>query len=260
MTSSVNHLSLEDEYSCCSYSHKRKVNWIKKIESWQDVYLFKELRAQQTISDITLSSDLVYRNLYSAYAANHSIHLTLQKETKSDYSLINNMDLCSSIISISTDISKLYGEKNIVDSIKIKTAVGSPGFIEIIMPYVLTSPVVIGIVIKAIIGKTKTDNKTTSTGILGIVETVNKLINDHYSRKKIAAETRLLDAEADKTMAETRKIIAETRLSERSLTTPDSKAIEESLNAVQKSCDKLLSTTKSAGLVFSDITDEEKAG
>lgn len=253
LTDEINHLSMEDEYSCCSYSHKRKVNWIKKIESWQDVYLFKELRAQQTISDITSSSGLVYRNLYSAYAANHSVHLTLQKKTKSDYSLISNMDLCSSIISISTAIAKLYEEKDIVDSIKIKTAVGSPGFIEIIMPYVLTSPVVIGIIVKAVIGKTKTDNKTTSSGILGIIETVNKLINDHYSRKKADAETRLLDAETRKTIAEARRI-------EQGLVAPNKQAIEDSIDTVQKSCEKLQSTTLSAGLVFTDVSEEEKAG
>lgn len=256
----IKHLSLEEEYARCTYTHKRKVNWIKKVDSWQDVYLFKELRAQQTISDITDCAHLVYRNLYSAYVSKQSIHLTLQKKTNSDYSLKNNLEFSSAIISISENIAEMYNEKNITDFIKIKTAVGSPGFIEIIMPYVPIAPIVIGIIINAVLGKIKTENKATSSGIIGIIDIVNKIINDHHLRKKTDAEINLLNAQACKTMAEAKKITAETRLLQKDLDLPNQSQISNNIDSVEANCNKLRAATTSAGLVFSEMPENEKVG
>lgn len=256
----IKHSLSEEEYAYCAYTHKRKVNWIKKIDSWQDIYLFKELRAQQTISDITDCAHLVYRNLYSAYVSKQSIHLTLQKKTNSDYSLKNNLEFSSAIISISENIAEMYNEKNITDLIKIKTAVGSPGFIEIIMPYVPITTIAIGIIINAVLGKTKTENKTTSSGVIGILDIVNKIINDHHLRKKTDAEINLLNAQACKTKAESKKISVETKLLEKNLNLPSQSKISNNIDIVEANCDKLKTATTSAGLIFSEVSENEKVG
>lgn len=260
LTNDVNHSSSEEEYAQCTYTHKRKVNWIKKVDVWQDVYLFKELRAQQTISDITDCAHLVYRNLYSAYVSKQAIHLTLQKKTKSDYSLKNNLEFSSAILSISEIVAEMYNEKNITDVIKIKTAVGSPGFIEIIMPYVPIAPIVIGIIINAVLGKTKSENKTTSSGIIGVIDIVNKIINDHHLRKKTDVEIKLINAQACKTMAEADKIAVETRLLEKELECPNQNQISNNIDRVEANCNKLRTATTSAGLIFSEVSENEKVG
>lgn len=78
----IHHLENETEYPKCEYIHKRRVNWIKKVDLYQDVYLFRALRGQQTISDITDCAGLVLRNLYPVYISNNSLHLTLKKRRK----------------------------------------------------------------------------------------------------------------------------------------------------------------------------------
>jgi predicted Mrr-cat superfamily restriction endonuclease len=70
-----------EDYPQCTYIHKRNVEWLKQVDAWQDIYLFKALRAQQTISDITEDAKLVFRNLFPIYISDNLIHLTLQKPT-----------------------------------------------------------------------------------------------------------------------------------------------------------------------------------
>lgn len=52
-----------DDYSCCPYRLRRHVQWVRERPVSEDIYLAKMLRAQQTISDITKYSGLIYRNL-----------------------------------------------------------------------------------------------------------------------------------------------------------------------------------------------------
>lgn len=70
------------DYDRCTYTHKRNVEWLKRVDAWQDVYLFKALRAQQTISDITMDAKLVFRNLFPVYIFENTIHLSIQKPTQ----------------------------------------------------------------------------------------------------------------------------------------------------------------------------------
>ena len=154
----------------------------------------------------------------------------------------------------------MYNEKNITDVIKIKTAVGSPGFIEIIMPYVPIAPIVIGIIINAVLGKTKSENKTTSSGIIGVIDIVNKIINDHHLRKKTDVEIKLINAQACKTMAEADKIAVETRLLEKELECPNQNQISNNIDRVEANCNKLRTATTSAGLIFSEVAETEKVG
>lgn len=192
----IHHMEHEVEYPQCEYVHKRRVEWIKKVDLYQDVYLFRALRGQQTISNITDCAELVLRNLYPVYISNNFLHLTLKKTSDIDYSLHNNVSLCSSIIVISKEISRMYNGENFGDSLKIKTAVGSPGFIEIIADLIPEAIIAIGMIFNFVIGKIKSDGS--ASGILGILGSVNSLINDRTNRKKTEAETTLIHAQSKK--------------------------------------------------------------
>lgn len=200
--------SAEEEYPICSFLHKRRVEWIKTVDSWQDVYLFKALRAQQTISDITAEGKLVLRNLYPIYISGEFIHLTLQKSSDEEMNLACNVDLLHSILSIADKTASMYGKQSFRNEMSLKTAVGSPGFFEIILPGVPSAALAVCL-IKHIIGKAQNADGSTGTGILGIVTKANDLINDYHARKKTNAETLLIEAQISKTNAETDLIKAQ---------------------------------------------------
>lgn len=82
LVKNVNRQLSNEDYPQCSFQHKRSVEWIKKVDVWQDIYLFKALRAQQTISDVTEEATLVFRNLFPVYICNQELHLTLQKSNE----------------------------------------------------------------------------------------------------------------------------------------------------------------------------------
>lgn len=230
----VNHQVEDEEYPLCNYEHKRSVKWLKEIASWRDIYLFKELRAQQTISDITLCSDLIYRNLFSCYVSQNNVHITLNKVTKTEYSASDNLQLLSSMLSIIDDMSELYGGEKLRDSVSIKTAVGSPGFIELILPGIPSSAIAAIILVKFIIGKGKSQDGSTVTGIMAVVSKVNDLINDYVKRQKELAEKELVLAQVEKTKAETRKIETEIRTLQSQIKTMESNNSEEDILAVKQ--------------------------
>ena len=82
--------STNENHAQCTFVHRRSVVWQKEIDAWQDIYLFKALRAQQTISDITNEGKLIFRNLYPVYISGDSVHLTFQKATISNLNLTSN--------------------------------------------------------------------------------------------------------------------------------------------------------------------------
>lgn len=212
----VYHKPQDEEYSQCNFSHKRAVEWIKNIEAWQDIYLFKALRAQQTISDITEEAKLLCRNLFPVYISGEKIHCTLQKRTYADLSLANNIKIQYNLLQILNITADLYGMESVKEQVVLKTAVGSPGFIEMILPCIPISIITVGIVVKLVSGKIKSIDGVTATGISGLITTVNTLFNDYHNRKKTDAEVkqieataRLIDAQAEKERAEAEKIRAE---------------------------------------------------
>ncbi len=209
----VVHKISEDEYPMCSYIHKRHVDWIKEVESYQDVYLFETLRAQQTISDITCDAELVLRNLYSVYISGQEIHLTLLKKTTSEFGLANNADLFVSLLSVMDETASLYEMRSFRNEIAVKTAVGSPGFIEFILPNTSVA-VIAAIIIKFLIGKVKGTDGSTVTGILAIIEEINTMINDYHNRKKADADTKLLEAQEAKANADASLSSAQARKAE----------------------------------------------
>ena len=205
----VDHKDEPEEYPKCGYLHKRKVTWIKSINVGQDIYLLKALRAQQTIADLSECDRLIFRNLFPVYVANDGVHITLQKYTNTDFSMVQNVRIQSNVIKILEAVKDLYRDLH-DDDVSIKTAVGSPGFMELIFPLAPTSLVAVLMII-TVIGKTETEQGV-STGILAIISKVNELINDHYNRKKTDAETKLIEAQVKKTEAETELIQAQTKM------------------------------------------------
>lgn len=215
----INHAFQPDEYQKCDYSHKRSVEWLKTVESWQDIYLFKALRAQQTISDITEEAKLVFRNLFPVYVSSEAVHISFHKESQSELSLANNVDLQAGLLDIMDEIAKLYGMESFRESVNIKTAVGSPGFIEMILPHIPVAGISVGLIVTILLGKAKGADGTVATGISAFLTTVNNLLNDYHNRKKTDAEVkqieaniRLTDAQADREKAEAEKLKAEAEL------------------------------------------------
>ena len=246
----IHHMEYETEYLQCEYIHKRRVDWIKKVDLYQDVYLFRALRGQQTISDITDCAELVLRNLYPVYISKNSLHLTLKKTSDADYSLHTNASLCSSIIAISEEISRIYNGEDFKDTLKVKTAVGSPGFIEIIADLIPEAAIAIGVIFNFVIGKIKSDGS--ASGLLGMLGSVNSLINDHTNRKKTEAET-------ERIKAETEKIKVETQLLKQQLSAPDLKANENSIMNIQIECNNIIKESLAAGIVCEIQSPEDEA-
>lgn len=219
------------------------------MDLYQDVYLFRALRGQQTISDITDCAGLVLRNLYPVYISNNSLHLTLKKTSEADYSLHTNVSLCSSIIAISEEISRIYNGENFENSLKIKTAMGSPGFIEIIADLIPEATIAIGVIFNYVIGKIKSDGS--ASGLLGVFGSVNSLINDRANRKKTEAET-------ERIKAETEKIKVETQLLKQQLSAPDLKTHEDSIMNIQIECNNIIKESLAAGIVCELQSPENK--
>lgn len=196
----------DEEYIKCNYSHKRKVTWLKEIDLYTDVYLYKVLRAQQTISNISNYSYMIYRNLHPCYLCDDGLHLTLRKNTNTDFRIKNSVNLQKAILDIDDNVTQYFNLENKGDEIVVKTAVGSPGFIEIILPYLSSSIITGAIVFRAICGKTKTKDGATETGLMAILSKGNELLNDYYGRKKTVAETKLIEAQTRKTLAEAESV------------------------------------------------------
>lgn len=206
----VKHKVENEEYPLCTYMHKRAVEWTKVVDVSRDIYLFKALRAQQTISDISDCGELIFRNLFPAYIYDDGIHLTLQKETSSDLNLSQNVELQYNCLAVMDAVATMYGKDEFKKDVTIKTAVGSPGFLELILPAMPIPLISIVFLIKYAIGKEKTENGS-ATGVMALATKINELINDYHNRKKTDAETYLLQMQAEKTKAETALIMAQTK-------------------------------------------------
>lgn len=215
----IDYKNKEEDYLICTFLHKRKVTWIKNVFAWQDVYLFKALRAQQTITDITDEADLVLRNLIPVYISKGVIHLSFQKETENELIATDNVDLQYGLLNILDEVAELYSTNSFRREVSLKIAVGSPGFLELILPGIPTAVLSVVIICKFLIGKVENPDGSKATGLLAILTTANEIINDYHNRKKtdaeieyIKANTRLVDAQTEKTLSEVEKNRAENKL------------------------------------------------
>lgn len=252
--SDVKHKYLEeDEYEKCEYTHKRAVKWLKQIDLWTDVYLSKVLRAQQTISDISEYSEMIYRNLYPCYISDDGIHITLQKSSSSEYKIRDSITLQSSVLKMHSALATYYDQPDQSDEIIIKTAVGSPGFIEIIFPHVPFGIITGVILYRAIVGSLKSKNGESASGIMAILTKGNELLNDHVARKKTIAETKQIEAETQKTFAETRKTIAEAKALEIKNAEGEKQHV---ISDITNCSDTIAAVTKNNGINFENQLDE----
>lgn len=223
------------EYSKCDFSNKRHVEWYKQADVENDLYLTRALRAQQTISDITDISEFIFRNLFPCYIQGMAAHFTLQKRSGDVYGFKESITIQSSIQQILDNTSNLYSDVNISDEMQLKTAVGSPGFIEMIIPmiHMIGFPTVA--VFFVILSKAKDNNGNDYSGIAAIITAFNNFIDSFLSRHqreavahKIEAEARKIDAESRLLDAQTRKADAETTLLKMQYS--DEKAKRDNLN------------------------------
>lgn len=163
----VSHINnSNEEYAVCSYTHKRKVKWFSEIDVSRDIYLSKIMKVQQTISNITKYADYIYRNIYSCYIVDDFIHLSLQKTSSSDLEMKSNVELQASILEIVDIFYELYGEDESYKKITIKTAVGSPGFIEVILNYAVPTTFSVIFIVNTILGKLKDSDGSTKKELL----------------------------------------------------------------------------------------------
>lgn len=210
----------DNDYANCGYTHKRFVAWQQEIPASYDIYLQRSLRAQQTISNITDISGLVFRHLYPVYVVNNEVRVTFQKITEGELNALSNIELIGSVINIADQIASLYKVEPFNKDFTMKTAVGSPGIIELIIPMLSSSaPMVLGAIMMGLLLGKYDSEKGISTGLTTIFNMVNKHLNDSKERKlkdaeirEKNAETQVKIAEAAKIQAETEKIKAETEL------------------------------------------------
>ncbi|MCM1061774.1 MAG: hypothetical protein NC452_16010 [Eubacterium sp.] len=219
---SVEHIELEDGYDKCEYSHKRRVKWIKPISPAIDIYLNKALKSHQAVTDVTEYADLFYRNIFSHYIDEQSIHLTFQKNTNSNFSVCDSIKLQMAVIEIFKSVSEMYGLPDNSDTFKLKTAVGSPGIIEFIVenfnPANIVSVIMVLLVFGGTTSKDENGKTSLSIGVSSIIDRVNNLLNDHKNRELIGAQIRKSDAETQKVLADiendkavTKSIVAKTK-------------------------------------------------
>ena len=198
----------DSEYAECGYIHKRSVSWQRELPASYDVYLQKSLRAQQTISNITEISGLVFRHLYPVYVVNNEVRITFQKTTEGELNVLSNIDLISSVVDIANQVANLYKVEPFTKDFTKKTAVGSPGIIELIIPMLSSAPMVVG-ALMLLLGKYDSE-KGISTGLTSIFNMVNKHLNDKKERELKDAEIKEKEANAQLKIAEAAKLQAET--------------------------------------------------
>ena len=211
----IEHKVNTDKYAICEFKHKRVVSWLKTIDCTQDIYLFRSLRAQQTISDMTSEAKLVFRNMFPIYVIGDNLHLTFQKKTTTELRLENNVYMQASMLEIIKETTDLYKMDSFIDDVSIKTAVGSPGFLEMIspaFPVPLIAAFIITYCVKTVIGNNGKIDGSGASGLIALIGKINDLINDHHNRKKIDAETERIRAETDQIKANTRLLDMQTQV------------------------------------------------
>ncbi len=288
-----NHKTVYDEnnepnqYFECDYSHKRHVYWYKEINIEHDLYLIRALRGQQTISDITDFSGFIFRNLFPCYIQGTSAHFTLQKRSEGNFGFRESIAIQSAIQEIIDNTSRLYSNDNISDGMILKTAVGSPGFLEFIIPMIRMSGIPTVALFFIILSRAKDKNGNTYTGIAAIIAAVNSFLDSILSKEqkkadvrkteaetqKIKAEARLINAQAEKTEAETRILnlqysneqanreqfnreLHDEVLNRKLLSFYDhvpQKKKEEHFGNISRGTDELEKAAHGSGIVFSDL-------
>lgn len=249
----IQHVQREEEYEVCNYKMKISVTWIKEIHTYQDVYLFKILRAVQTISDVTKHKDLILRNSYDLFISEDSIHLMLKKTTHSPCMLENRLGFDSAIYTIFENANKLYGVKN--QQIEYKTAISSPGFIEIILP-MSGSAMLLAMVVALTLKSKNTKDGVSFSGVSAIIKSISDLFNDKVERDLKRKQIQKLDVEIESISIDNE--IKKINLQNIQQGVIDSKNITQQIEQISEETKKLHSSAQNLGL--SPISIQEKAG
>lgn len=132
-TAPISSADRDADYKHCEYRLRRHVEWLKEVSSLDDVYLSKMLRAQQTISDITEFSDIIYRNLFDIYLRNGRVSILLKKTSTSPMGFWDDASLSTRIYDIAMVTSEALSHDVQEMHIEKKAAFGSPGFIQMLL-------------------------------------------------------------------------------------------------------------------------------
>ena len=171
----------------------------------------------------------------------------------------SNVELQASILEIVDVFYELYGEDESYKKITIKTAVGSPGFIEVILNYAVPTTFSVIFIVNTVLDIESQISKYEKSGISDtlkekqLFDDQEKALLSYIDRKKKIAETKVIEeniqldkelkqAQIDKINAETRKINAETDALEQSLI-PSNQKIEKAVEDLEKTSKKLKDIT-----------------
>lgn len=175
-------------------AHRRGVNWVNIDAVNRDIYLLKELRTQSNVSDLSESGELIYRNMFPVYISDDGIHITLQKVSSDDFSLLQSLELENTFMQFCSKVGSLYGNDSFINEIHKKTAVGSPGFIEFILSH-KDEAFMCAFILLNFIGMKKGPDGNISTGVIAIIEEISSIIDRRATRE-------LTKDQAKKTLAE----------------------------------------------------------
>ncbi len=214
----ISHSKTDNEYVQCKYIHMRSVRWLNEIIPIHDIYISRVLKSHQAITNITEFANVLYRNIFPLYIDEECIHLTLQKPSDSEMKLWDNIKLQEALYNIMSSTSSLYGDIDIENTAIIKTAVGSPGFIEVIVKAAPLIPALL--FVKSIIGKRKDKDGNYVEGFCALISQITNCFNAKVDRdykraeieeKEILNEEKrqLMNIKIEKEKAELRKLSAE---------------------------------------------------
>lgn len=137
----------DTELNLCSYTKRRKVNWIKnETRSKLDIYLVRLFNAHQAIYSADEYEPYINRMIYPIYIQDNKVHATIHTGHPKGVSLKEITILIDFLNSSLQTISEVCGEKVDTNNIDLKINIHSPGLIEM-----ATAAAIGGIAISALI-------------------------------------------------------------------------------------------------------------
>lgn len=194
----LNEIDGNDEY--VNLYKRRKVKWIDKPKARKDIdpYLLNIIHAHNTIVDANPYKDFINRNLYSFYYSDGQLHTIFNIKRNNGISALDIYNLLGSIFSLNEFIVGELGDYNenaVNDDIIIKSAINSPGPIEVITGCVVGALVLAIIVVGMTGGKLKFNikykNKLNNQSLHveneieteGLLKKVENIINVKHNNK-----------------------------------------------------------------------------
>lgn len=262
------------EKSIKPHLYSRSVSWMNEVSVDNDLYLASLLKGKTGLSDISQYSDVIYRNIYSCYICDKSVHFTFTKKTEESLNFNENLNIQALLQEIINNTVHLFTTNSIRNEVSIKSAVGSPGFMEFSIFLSRFQFCIPAVIMCCLLGLSKGKDGAVYSGVSGIITSVCNLINTLSARKlnsaeikKTEAETNKLNAEAEliKTQAEKLKKEDSTDrgkdnfeydilLDHYNVISVDEK--EKTIKKIDKAANDLSHSLKKNGFTFKDNNDE----